>query len=288
MTISTTSQGEPPKFQEEFRDALKALIDGLPSSTGSASGSARQRVRNWFLRRVGANRYVTKQDLIARLGILDRDLARLPSEVASGFYFQAQNAALILQKSTESLAAAEQLTWNMERTLSRTAALRSIMWGLLIYIVITLLIVTIYARNLVPNPGAVEAGMIGYEFANITVHFPTGYIFACVFGVLGSIVSIFFRLSEFESLTGRSRPFLMLTGAFLPIVGSVFAVVVYAMFRSGLFKVSLGDVEITESPRIEVAMILGFLCGFSERFARGMLERVAGAKDEPGDGAKAA
>lgn len=286
MTTSATSQTESPRFQQEFRDALQALIAGLPSSTASPGGPSRQRVRNWLVSRVRANKYVTRQDLIARLGILDRDLARLPNETASGFYCQALNAALILQKSEDSLAAAEQLTWNMERALSRTAALRSIMWGLLIYMIITLLIVTIYSRNLGPAPELAPKGTIGYRFTNMTVSFPTGYIFACVFGVLGSIVSIFFRLSEFESLTGRSRPFLMLTGAFLPIVGSVFAVVIYAMFQSGLFELSFGEVSITSSPSVEVAMVLGFLCGFSERFARGMLERVAGTKDEPAEGAK--
>jgi hypothetical protein len=142
----------------------------------------------------------------------------------------------------------------------------------LIYLFITLCIVGYFGKFLDLSEDPEVGSMVYKGFA-----FPGGYVLAPVFGILGSIVSIFFRLSEFETLAGKSRIFLMLTGAFLPITGSIFAVVIYATFQAGIFKLSVSDVSITQSTDLKIAILVGFLCGFSERFARGTLEKIAGA-----------
>jgi len=59
---------------------------------------------------------------------------------------------------------------------------------------------------------------------------------AAIFGILGSVVSILLRLSEFEGATRRSRQFLGMTGAMLPLVGGIFACVTCALVASGIIN----------------------------------------------------
>ena len=63
---------------------------------------------------------------------------------------------------------------------------------------------------------------------------------ASVFGMLGAVVSVLLRLSEFENAQRRSRQFLRMTGVVLPLVGVVFAIVTCALFASNLINFSFG------------------------------------------------
>ncbi|MGO7116280.1 hypothetical protein [Rhizobium leguminosarum] len=97
---------------------------------------------------------------------------------------------------------------------------------------------------------------------------------AVLFGFLGSIVSILLRLSEFEAMVGRSRQFLRYTGMTLPIIGGTFAAVIAALFESKVINMSLGNTAENAALNPNLFILIGFLCGFSERFARGILTDV--------------
>jgi hypothetical protein len=97
---------------------------------------------------------------------------------------------------------------------------------------------------------------------------------AILFGCLGSVVSLLLRIGEFETMRGRSREFLVLSGATLPIVGGIFAAVIASLFSAKI--INLGS-EFS----IWLYIVIGFLSGFSERFTRNLLSmaenRLAGA-----------
>jgi hypothetical protein len=105
------------------------------------------------------------------------------------------------------------------------------------------------------------------------------FVIAIIFGVFGSVVSILLRLSEFEGATRKSRQFLMMTGAMLPLVGAIFGAVTCALFASGIINFQFANagapVNGIEGPYFWV--VVGFLSGFSERFTRGLLGKAESA-----------
>ena len=90
-------------------------------------------------------------------------------------------------------------------------------------------------------------------------------VLAALFGSLGGLVSLLMRLGEFDQTRGKSKQFLVLSGATQPLVGGVFAAVVASIVVSKL--ISVADVENTAW----LFIVIGFASGFSERFTRGML-----------------
>src|SRR5262249_36329686 len=97
----------------------------------------------------------------------------------------------------------------------------------------------------------------------------TPVFFAILFGVLGSVVSIILRLSDFERTPRKSRQFLLLTGMLLPIVVGIFAIISYAIFPAGVLSVFSVETVKAEH-QMYFVMVIGFLSGFSERFTRGL------------------
>lgn len=91
-------------------------------------------------------------------------------------------------------------------------------------------------------------------------------LLAVVFGMLGSVISIFSRLSEFENTKGRSRMYLTLTGATLPIIGGVFGAFVASLLLAKIITIAGVDLD-----NVWIYPVVGFLSGFSERFSRGIL-----------------
>jgi hypothetical protein len=68
-----------------------------------------------------------------------------------------------------------------------------------------------------------------------------------------------------------------MTGLMLPLIGAVFAFVLAAVIVSGIINLELGagGPKLTGSQASPyVFIVIGFLAGFSERFARGMFDRV--------------
>lgn len=96
-------------------------------------------------------------------------------------------------------------------------------------------------------------------------------VVSATFGLLGSLVSVLLRLSDFDG-SRRSRQFLIFTGGVLPIVGAIFATVVCAIFASEIVGTSLVPQPAEGTPTsIYFYMVVGFVAGFSERFARNLV-----------------
>jgi hypothetical protein len=87
-------------------------------------------------------------------------------------------------------------------------------------------------------------------------------------GMLGSVVSLLLRLSEFESTKGRSQRFLTLTGATLPLIGGVFGAFVAVLLSAKVVNISIGT---SDGTQVWLYIVIGFLSGFSERFSRGFI-----------------
>jgi hypothetical protein len=110
---------------------------------------------------------------------------------------------------------------------------------------------------------------------------------AAVCGMLGSVISILLRLSEFETTRGRSQMFLILTGATLPLIGAFFGGFVAALLSAKIIAIDIGD---KSSSSTWLYVVLGLLSGFSERFSQGLIriaeDRFAPSVGPPGSAAQ--
>jgi hypothetical protein len=114
------------------------------------------------------------------------------------------------------------------------------------------------------------------DFSQIAKYDLTKVVLAAFFGCLGGVVSLLMRLAEFERTRGRSKQFLLLSGATQPIVGGIFAAVVGALLASNM--VNLTGLNVWHYT------VIGFLAGFSERFARNVLSIAEGQISRPTPG----
>lgn len=90
---------------------------------------------------------------------------------------------------------------------------------------------------------------------------------ALICGGMGAIISVMMRMgNEKLQLNYEARNWLIfVTGTFRPVVGAVFAVVITALFISELLPFIQVDNKVGY-------YVIGFLAGFSERFAPDMLD----------------
>ena len=99
---------------------------------------------------------------------------------------------------------------------------------------------------------------------------------AFVAGGVGAVVSAMVRIStkgfELPQEMGRLRT--GFAGAFRPVIGCIFAVLVFAFLASGL-STSLG-LPPDSQQRIYFVLVIGFLSGFSERLAKDILVKAEG------------
>ncbi|HEX8870795.1 MAG TPA: hypothetical protein VF821_34340 [Lentzea sp.] len=109
---------------------------------------------------------------------------------------------------------------------------------------------------------------------------PGALVASTLFGALGAIVSVVQRMAKGDLVLDYNAPMrqLVLLGSFRPVVGAIFGAVVQFVLTSGVF----GTVQ--ENPSFGLFALLGFLSGFSERFATDMIERagqVLATSDRP-------
>lgn len=109
----------------------------------------------------------------------------------------------------------------------------------------------------------------GAEAADLSVF--TEYVYVLLIplaGALGSVVSILVRINDFSEIRILNPPALFWTGFFKPIIGATFALFVFAAVASGLISV---NPSINEN---FMFLTLGFVAGFSERFAPDLVSRI--------------
>ena len=102
------------------------------------------------------------------------------------------------------------------------------------------------------------------------------FVFVAVAGAIGSVISILVRIRDFTEIRILNPPALFWTGFFKPIIGAAFALFVFFAFESELVFV---NPEVNER---FMYVTLGFVAGFSERFAPDLvsrLERSIGASE---------
>lgn len=92
------------------------------------------------------------------------------------------------------------------------------------------------------------------------------------FALAGSLVSILVRLHKIDLVEEDETWMVVLTGALQPTVAMGFMCVVYVIVAAPLIPISLHDPQLTG-----FKFAAAFLCGFSEKFAPALLDRVEGS-----------
>jgi hypothetical protein len=120
---------------------------------------------------------------------------------------------------------------------------------------------------------AIVLGLLADRYWRAEVSAPA-LIGSTVFGALGAVVSVFQRMSTGALLLdfNASRAQLVWLGSLRPAIGSIFGVVVQFALVGGL----LGSLSAGKTPGAPFGLfaLIGFLSGFSERFATDMVERA--------------
>jgi hypothetical protein len=210
--------------------------------------------------------------VVARLVNLVTKLSQ--SDDGEAFYQQALLAATLLRNNPDSASTVSVILDDIDYSTSRNSPVYAVMRGLVQAVLILLiggvLLLGIFSFAYGGAYGLNWQQTVEGTFVNFCL---SPIIIASSFGMLGSVVSILLRLSEFEAATRRSRQFLRMTGFMLPFVGAIFAGVTCAIFASGIINFSFanegGNLQTIRNPYFYV--VIGFLSGFSERFTRGLL-----------------
>jgi hypothetical protein len=93
-----------------------------------------------------------------------------------------------------------------------------------------------------------------------------------VFAGMGSITSVLSRLDKLDFQEEVNRKYVIASGLARPLVAFFFACVVYIALENRL--ITLGGLSDTPERKEAMFWIAAFLCGFSERFAEDLLQRV--------------
>ena len=107
--------------------------------------------------------------------------------------------------------------------------------------------------------------------------FPLNELTTIVFAaVLGAVVSIMVRLRSVPEPDDFSPGGVFLSAYFKPFIGVIIAMFAYGAVKGGVISSSLIPDASNPEKLNGFHWVLGFLCGFSERFALGLVSRVEG------------
>jgi hypothetical protein len=245
---SLDAAGAPAPYRDRFFAVLQDLVTSSPMDSKAP--------RRLF-------RYRT--DVMARLLTVDR---RVEDGGNPALYQQAYLAARLWQARPSTGSTVSAVLDDIEFASSRNSPIYTVMYGMLASLLWLFLgafvPITLFSLVYAGLGGNLPTMMVScYKFLTSSI------MVAAIFGMLGAVVSVLLRLSEFENAQRRSRQFLRMTGVVLPLVGVVFACVTYALFTSDLINFGSAVKDNTS-----FFIVVGFLSGFSERFTRGLLGSV--------------
>lgn len=99
---------------------------------------------------------------------------------------------------------------------------------------------------------------------------------ALIAGAVGGVVSVIQRINagHFELEYDVGRPYAFFLGGLRPLIGGAFAIAIAFAFKSGVLHLPLSTNH-SDSEEHFALVVLGFLAGFSERFAQDTLAAAA-------------
>lgn len=103
---------------------------------------------------------------------------------------------------------------------------------------------------------------------------PSTLISLFAFAGMGSITSALIGLPSLDLKNELSRKFVIYLGVAKPLIAISFASVVYVILKNDLVTIA-GNFHIDNGGKAAFLWVAAFLCGFSERFAVGILNQVS-------------
>jgi hypothetical protein len=158
--------------------------------------------------------------------------------------------------------------------------LTAVMSGLLtIFVILTVVTSVVFQGHVLASQSS-ERAQETYSWLLMLKGVPIQPIMLIVHAaVIGSVASVLTRLSKFLSLTAFNPLLIYFSVLTRPIIAIVFAIFVYTVMKAGVIS-SLGvDLQGPSAPYF--AWAIGFLCGFSERFARDIVTRASAPLGAP-------
>lgn len=113
-----------------------------------------------------------------------------------------------------------------------------------------------------------------FESRSLT-YFPLGELTTVVIAaLLGAMVSIMIRLRDLAEPDDFNPRMLLLSAFFKPYIGVIVAVFAYATLKSGIVSSSFLTSATSDQMQNGIYWVVSFICGFSERFAMGLVGNV--------------
>ena len=134
------------------------------------------------------------------------------------------------------------------------------------------------------------------NFGTVTVHVTPGKedpltpydredVFALLMSAfLGSLASIVVSLAATPEATGPQLydpASVFIRSFFKPLVAMIFALAVFSVLKTGLVSISGLNVSQGGEIQFHILWVIGFLSGFSERFAPRIFGQVSGGQERP-------
>tara|TARA_R110000868_G_scaffold39376_1_gene137063 strand:+ start:22233 stop:23027 length:795 start_codon:yes stop_codon:yes gene_type:complete len=115
-----------------------------------------------------------------------------------------------------------------------------------------------------------------FENRSLT-YFPLNELTTIVIAaLLGALVSIMIRLRDVAEPDEFNPGLLFLSAYFKPFIGVIVAIFAYAALKSEIISSSLISGATSDEMQNGVYWVVSFICGFSERFALGLVGNVEG------------
>jgi hypothetical protein len=118
-------------------------------------------------------------------------------------------------------------------------------------------------------------GAIGSLSGVITEDFALQLV---LFAGMGTLASVLTRIGQFKVETYATRSLVVISGASRPLVAAFVAFAAYAFLRSDLATVIVNGTNVSDAQNATfIYLSAAFLCGFSERFGRHVIDQASSA-----------